>query len=187
MNRNAANGIFIVPLSSDLRPQGAPKTIMSDTVAAGLAWTVDGHDVIAGASSNAGGGTRDLWRIAADGSRTPQRLSVGTECGSPAVSAQGGLAYACTTTDRNVWRIDLDRAAAAPVRLISSTRHDHSGQFSPDGKKIAFYSTPFREPGNLGVQPGRHQRCAGDVPGRPALRDVRAGPLMASASCSTRA
>ena len=49
MNRNAANGIFIVPLSSDLRPQGAPKTIMSDTVADGLAWTVDGHDVIAGA------------------------------------------------------------------------------------------------------------------------------------------
>ena len=140
------NGIFMVPLSSDLRPQGAPKTIMSDTVADGLAWTVDGRDVIAGTVSNSGGGTRNLWRIAADGSRAPQRLSVGNECGSPAVSAQGGLAYACTTTDSNVWRLDLDRAAAAPVRLISSTWQDHSGQFSPDGTKIAFYSTRSGNP-----------------------------------------
>ena len=146
MNRNAANGIFMVPLSSDLRPQGAPKTIMSDTVADGLAWTVDGHDVIAGATPNAGGGTRELWRIAADGSRAPQRLLVGNECGSPSVSAQGGLAYSCNTTDRNIWRIDLDRAAAAPIRLISSTRQDHSAEFSPDGKKIAFYSTRSGNP-----------------------------------------
>ena len=54
------NGIFMVPLSSDLRPQGAPKTIMSDTFAGGLAWTVDGRDVIAGTISNSGGGTHEL-------------------------------------------------------------------------------------------------------------------------------
>ena len=147
MNRNAADGIFMVPLSSDLRPLGAPKELMTSTVGDGLAWTVDGRDVIAGAVSNSGGGTSNLWRIAADGSRAPRRLSVGDQCGSPAVSARGAeLAYACNTTDANIWRIDLDHAAAAPVRLISSTRQDNSAQFSPDGKKIAFYSTRSGNP-----------------------------------------
>ena len=114
INRNAASGILEVPLSSDLRPQGAPRTLMPDSLGYGLAWTADGRDVIAAAASNSGGGASYLWRIAGDGSRAPRRLSVGNDCGSPSVSAQGGrLAYACNTTDTNVWRIDLDRAAAA--------------------------------------------------------------------------
>ena len=177
MNRNAANGIFMVPLvERSPSARCSRTTIMSDTVADGLAWTADGHDVIAGATPNAGGGTRELWRIAADGSRAPQRLLVGNECGSPSVSAQGGLAYSCNTTDRNIWRIDLDRAAAAPIRLISSTRQDHSAEYSPDGKRIAFYSDTVREPGNLGVQPGRHEPRAGDVTRRSALRDAALVP-----------
>ena len=61
MNRNAADGIFMVPLSSDLRPLGAPKELMTSTVGDGLAWTVDGRDVIAGAVSNSGGGTRTTY------------------------------------------------------------------------------------------------------------------------------
>ena len=119
---------------------------MPDSLGYGLAWTADGRDVIAAAASNSGGGASYLWRIAGDGSRAPRRLSVGNDCGSPSVSAQGGrLAFACNTTDTNVWRIDLDRAAAG-VPLISSTRHEHSAQFSTDGKKIAFYSTRSGNP-----------------------------------------
>ena len=65
---------------------------------------------------------------------------------SRCVRAGGELAYACNTTDANIWRIDLDHASAAPVRLISSTRQDNSAQFSPDGKRIAFYSTRSGNP-----------------------------------------
>src|SRR5262249_39937496 len=67
----------------------------------------------------------------------------------PAVSRQGNrLAYNVSFFDSNIWRLDRSGTAgvaaadrqSAPTRLISSTRQDHSPQFSPDGKKIVFVS-----------------------------------------------
>jgi eukaryotic-like serine/threonine-protein kinase len=106
-----------------------------------LAWTADGRDIVF--SSNRGGGF-SLWRVALSGGM-PERVAVtGQNAYSPAVSRRGDrLVYNVSFLDSNIWRIDTSNAAdrqALPTRLISSSRQDHSPQFSPDGKKIAFVS-----------------------------------------------
>jgi Tol biopolymer transport system component len=106
-----------------------------------LAWTADGREIVF--SSNRGGGF-SLWRVALSGG-TPERVAVtGQNAYSPAISRQGDrLVYNVSFLDSNIWRIDNSNAAdhqASPTRLISSSRQDHSPQFSPDGKKIAFVS-----------------------------------------------
>ncbi len=106
-----------------------------------LAWTADGREVVF--SSNRGGGF-SLWRVAASGG-TPERVAVtGQNAYSPAISRQGNrLVYNLSFLDSNIWRIDKSSAADrqnSPTKLISSTRQEHSPQFSPDGKKIVFVS-----------------------------------------------
>ena len=104
-------------------------------------WTADGREIVF--SSNRGGGF-SLWRVAVSGG-TPERVAVtGQNAYSPAISRQGNrLAYNVSFLDSNIWRFDLSGAGGRlnpPTRLIYSTRQDHSPQFSPDGKKIAFVS-----------------------------------------------
>jgi Tol biopolymer transport system component len=106
-----------------------------------LAWTADGREIVF--SSNRGGGF-GLWRAAVSGGR-PERLAVtGQNAYSPAISRRGNrLAYNVAFLDSNIWRLDRSSAAGrqnSPTKLISSTRQDHSPQFSPDRKKIVFAS-----------------------------------------------
>jgi Tol biopolymer transport system component len=106
-----------------------------------LAWTADSREIVF--SSNRGGGF-SLWRVAVSGG-TPERVAVtGQNAYSPAISRQGNrLVYNLSFLDSNIWRIDRSSAAdrqSSPTKLISSTRQDHSPQFSPDGKKIVFVS-----------------------------------------------
>ena len=137
--------LFVVPLSSTLDPQGPAARLMShDYLFFGVTWTLDARHVIA----VPGAGTRSgsLWRIAADGSGARERLPfVGDAAANPSLSTQGSrLAYAHgTVEDRNIWRLDLTPGASqrAPARVCSSTRHDASAQFSPDGTRIAFHSS----------------------------------------------
>jgi len=136
--------ILTLPLSKILEPQGEPKLVMSHKhIFFGLTWTSDSSEIIAAAGIGSFS-PGSLWRVAADGSVKPERMAFsGDESSSPAVSHQGNrLAYSHGTFDRNIWRLELPRGteAARPTRFISSTRQDASAEFSPDGKKIAFYS-----------------------------------------------
>lgn len=121
---------------------GEPRRLRADAPQIrSLAWTADGREIIF--SSNRGGGF-SLWRVMVSGG-TPERVAAtGQNAYSPAISRQGNrLAYNVTFLDSNIWRIDRANAAGrqnSPVKLISSTRQDHSPQFSPDGKKIVFAS-----------------------------------------------
>jgi dipeptidyl aminopeptidase/acylaminoacyl peptidase len=55
------------------------------------------------------------------------------------------LVYVRSTSDSNLWRIDLPAlgasATSAPVVSIASTMLDANPQFSPDGTRVAFQST----------------------------------------------
>jgi Tol biopolymer transport system component len=56
------------------------------------------------------------------------------------ISRQGDkLAYVTGFTDSNVWRVSI-KDAAAPTRVIASTRMDMQPAFSPDGGRLAFVS-----------------------------------------------
>jgi Tol biopolymer transport system component len=62
---------------------------------------------------------------------------------SPAISRQDSLAYSVSAGDTDIWRLELDdtgRAAKPATKLIVSTRIDHTPEYSPDGRRIAFGS-----------------------------------------------
>ena len=90
-----------------------------------------------------------LWRMTIQRGLPgkPERLAfAGTGVRTPVISRQGRLVYALWIIDADIWRLDLPAGhtgAAAikpPTRVISSTRLDHTPQYSPDGKRIAFAS-----------------------------------------------
>lgn len=82
-----------------------------------------------------------LWRVAASGG-TPLPLQPTVEHAvDPAVSRDGRLlVYTRSTSDTNVYRLNLGSTSAAPEVLIASSAHDHYPRLSPDGTQIAFES-----------------------------------------------
>ena len=64
----------------------------------------------------------------------------------PSIARQNQrLAFTERFTDSNIWRIEnleasRDGRRVSPVKLIASSREDHSPQFSPDGGRIVFVS-----------------------------------------------
>jgi Tol biopolymer transport system component len=102
--------------------------------------------------SDAGG----LWRLDVTGKKPATRLPyVGENGWMPTVArAQAGrrtrLAYARSFSDVNIWRLDTSTPGAKPSSpprvAISSTRWDYGGDFSPDGRRVAFASIRSGEP-----------------------------------------
>jgi eukaryotic-like serine/threonine-protein kinase len=110
-------------------------------VIGGLAWTEDSKAIV---YSSEAGGSPSLWKVSAFGG-TPERLSVGgVDTFYPSIARKGNrLAFTQIHGGTPVYQIEVPnptRPPSAPVRLIASTRSNHTPQFSPDGEKIAFAS-----------------------------------------------
>jgi Tol biopolymer transport system component len=141
--RNQNNGaIYLLPLTGD-----EPKQLIGDLRnVSGVKWTADGRAVVFSSNRT---GNFNLWRMAIAGG-APELVAVaGKGVYNPAISRQGDrMAYNERFLDSNIWRLDASGAPegggagrrSMPVKLISSTRADHSPQFSPDGRKIVFAS-----------------------------------------------
>ncbi|HXI92384.1 MAG TPA: winged helix-turn-helix domain-containing protein [Blastocatellia bacterium] len=124
---------------------GEPRRLTFDNVplwGGGLAWTADGREIIF--SSTRAGGDYSLWRISASGG-TPERSAVGGHyVPDVSISRQGNrLAYVQWSGDINIYRIEVSDSTGSgnvPIKLTPSTRLDFAGEYSPDGKRIVFYS-----------------------------------------------
>jgi Tol biopolymer transport system component/DNA-binding winged helix-turn-helix (wHTH) protein len=103
----------------------------------GLAWTADGDEIVY--SANRGGG-ESLWRVSRDGG-TPKRVMITSQTAfHPAISRDGNrLAYTEEFNDTNI-RLYSAPGFGSAIAAISSTREDHSPQFSPDGRRVVFVS-----------------------------------------------
>jgi Tol biopolymer transport system component/tRNA A-37 threonylcarbamoyl transferase component Bud32 len=126
--------LYLVPIGG-----GEPRRLTTD----GLwiynpVWTPDGSEIIF--SSNRAG-NQTLWRTAAAGGPLRQLAYVQGDARASAFSAPGHgkplrFAYGASIQDDDIWSLDLQDGT--PKKVISSTRRDWSGQFSPDGQRIAF-------------------------------------------------
>ncbi|HVN77646.1 MAG TPA: protein kinase, partial [Terriglobia bacterium] len=135
--------IYVLPISNSLSPDGQPRRLTFDGQLDSMpAWTADGREIVFVRGTNHIYG---LWRINAFEPGTPEPMPFAGEGAiSPSISRQGNrLVYVQWSFDTDIWRVDVSDSqekASAPMKLISSTRTDHEGKFSPDGKRIAFVS-----------------------------------------------
>ena len=143
--------LYILELSEDLSPKGQPKRVTFDGASWGPAWTEDGQGIVLTSGSVHSPSLSKMvlsprgWRAG-----KPQRLAfAGEAVGQPAISRTGRLAYAHSSVDTDIWRLDLGggtraapqtKASKPAVKLIASTRWEQNPTYSPDGKRIAFAS-----------------------------------------------
>jgi Tol biopolymer transport system component len=136
-----ASGIGIVSLAD---PSDDARIISPATAQVGsFAWTPDSREVVFTGSYQGPG--QGMWRMPANGQTPPVAvLGVGQDPTRVAIAPQGAyLAYEASAGDANLWRLDLEqgRPAAAPVKVVASTRTDTAPDYSPDGRRIVFAST----------------------------------------------
>jgi Tol biopolymer transport system component len=115
-----------------------------DPIAQGLAWMPDGRSIIFASGIFSTDDSR-LWRLSVKDGRPVPITAAGQSAYNPTVAPHGDrLAYVQGIANMNIWRLELNGATrptkARPTKLISSTRVQLFPQYSPDGKKLAFYS-----------------------------------------------
>jgi Tol biopolymer transport system component/serine/threonine protein kinase len=131
--------LWVEALSEGFQPIGEPRKLdTGDLVPKGPAWTNDGRELV---FASPGGEDSILYRIAASGSGSATALAgAGIGVFNPAISSRGDrLAFTRAFRNANIWKLRLDRSAS-PATLIASSFRQAYPQYSPDGKRIAFFS-----------------------------------------------
>jgi Tol biopolymer transport system component len=124
-----------------MEPEGAPQRVGAQqkfVIAAD--WSADDREIIFAAAGN---NTSTLFRTSVGQGSTEHAIpGTGSSAYSPTVSSRGNrLAYVTGGKDSNFWSVDLTTRAASVDRALSSSFRDVFPQFSPDGKRVAFYSS----------------------------------------------
>lgn len=130
--------VSVLDLNADLKPRGNPRQLTAGTTPIwGIAWTADGRSLI----YSSGFSQNDLFLYRLDVARggEPKRLEISSEGARfPCVALKGNrLAFSRRQNDPDVWRV---KVGGEPQPLLVSTMPDHTAQFSPDGRRIAFAS-----------------------------------------------
>ena len=129
--------LYKVRVGTGVRAEGEAQQIPLGGLLVGRAvWGGDGREIFVMSLGV-------VYRVPAEGTETPQRVNwMPGASGGIAVSRDGKrLTYSAGRGDANVWRLDLEAKGARPEALIASTFRDVYPKYSPDGKRIAFYST----------------------------------------------
>ncbi len=142
VRRSAAHnlGNVFVQRLAGLEPVGEPQRLTDQNTTGTLDWAHDSGSVVYEV-----GGT-GLWRIPTGGGE-PQPILMNVRASRPSVARNGKrIVYQNTTTDANIWRMPGPAAwgraepSRMPEPIVASTLFDMSPRFSPDGRKLVFYS-----------------------------------------------
>ena len=133
--------LFVLPLSAMMEAEGDPRRVdeqQRNVTAAD--WLPDSREIVLASSTNS---ISTLFRICTrHGAEERAIQGTGSSAHSPTVSLRGNrLAYVTGAADANFWAVDLATRTASLDRPLSSSFRDVFPQFSPDGKRVAFYST----------------------------------------------
>lgn len=133
---SGSSDIFLIPLHG-----GSPRRITSDEVDVdGVAWEANNHQLIFSSKRDS---SHRLWQINLDNGQMTLFPASGLNALHPAVDpTHNRLLYTEWNINSNIWRVDLREPPEKrkPVAWITSTVHQDSPQYSPDGKSIVFAS-----------------------------------------------
>ncbi len=138
MSGLSTGDLFELPLGPQYQSQGEVRPITRfNGLVRGSAESPDGGSTVVSMDYE---GTSGLWRIRPDGT-PPEQIplavdGIGSIAAAPHVNR---LVLERETVDSNIWCLDL-QAGAPPKPLIVSSRRDWNAFWSPDGRKIAFFS-----------------------------------------------
>ncbi len=132
-----AQDIYVMPASG-----GETRRLTFDNrLIDGLTWTRDGKQIVFSSTRT---GLASLWRVSVSGGAPELVSGAGGDADAPSISPRGNrLAYVHFLAHLNIWRTEWPGAQGShgsPVKLIASSRMDAEGDYSPDGKHIAFSS-----------------------------------------------
>lgn len=135
--RGAFGQLYVADLTPGMRLSGHPRQIVPAD-ALFPAWTADGREIVFMQGFATSNGT--LARVNANGGPVRKIHGLGYTAGPIGIAHKGDrMAFSHGGIDYDIWRFDT-RAEEAPRKLIASTVTDVAGEYSPDGKKIAFSS-----------------------------------------------
>jgi eukaryotic-like serine/threonine-protein kinase len=109
-------------------------------------WSPSGKDIIW--SSTRAGGNPNLYRRAADGSGTTERLTTNNGNQFPTAMTPDGnsiLLFGAGGGSMDIYRVDLNEPERRQVPLIASPAFDFGADLSPDGKWVAYHSNESGE------------------------------------------
>jgi serine/threonine protein kinase len=140
-----AADIYILSLSEDFEPVGEARRLKTDErFVSSPVWTLDRRHVLYLAASNIGARDQtELRKIAVSGAGKSERVAL-LEGVIDEMSLGRHLVYTRFINDTDLWRAEIpppEGQPGEPRPLISSTRGDGKPRYSPDGKKIAFWSS----------------------------------------------
>ncbi len=131
--------LYVADLTPDMRLSGKPRQILPGELEAQYpAWTADGREIIfmrGYATSNG-----SLSRVQVNGGRVRRIPGLGYTAGPIGIARKGGrMALSRGGIDTDIWRLDT-KGEEPPRKWIVSTVFESAGEYSPDGKRIAFSS-----------------------------------------------
>jgi Tol biopolymer transport system component len=137
--RGAFGALFVADLTKDMHLAGKPRRVIPAELEAQFpAWSTDGREIVfmLGFSSSNG----SLARVRVTGGPVRRIPGLGYTAGPIAIARKGGrMAFSRGGIDSDIWRLDTTGKDAAR-KLVVSTLFDTAGEYSPDGRKIAFSS-----------------------------------------------
>ncbi len=136
--------LYLVELSQDLTAVPEPRRLTHENYGnVWPAWTGDGRELVFCAGRSGTG--FNMWRTDPANPGAPRLLATsGKLNGFPVIARRGNrMAYVQWASNFGIWKMEISSSSAinkGAAKLTSTTRTDVSPRFSPDGKRIAFFS-----------------------------------------------